>query len=141
MERPAGWLTAPGIVPLFLSVGLGIMAALIGITAIRRGTLTREAVRRLRPSDSAGGLRFAVLVGAIAAFYFGLLAFLPFEVACFLFLLFVFHMLWTDAPLWKQAATAAAMSLILVASFQTVFDIPLPGENNLLEMLQFRLRR
>jgi len=39
MERPEGWGTAPGLLPLFLGSTLCIMSAVILISSIRRGGL------------------------------------------------------------------------------------------------------
>jgi hypothetical protein len=140
MDRPKDWATAPGIVPLFLSVGLAGMSATIACGAIRRGALRSIWFRALSARERAIGFSFAGASLLIALFFFVFLNFLPFEIACSLYLYLMFQMFWREGRWWQQMLTAVLLSLLFVFCFHTVFDLPLPGTNNLLEGLKLNLR-
>jgi hypothetical protein len=139
MERPARWYTAPGLVPLLLSLGLSVMAFILLTGAVRRGALASSSIRKATRLP-AQALRYAAAVGGIGCFYFLLLRFLPFELACFVYLLGMFRVFWPEATWVRQVLAALGLALTFVVGFQLGFDIPLPGHNNLLEQLLFRLR-
>lgn len=146
MERPEGWGTAPGLLPLFLGSTLFIMSGIILLGSIRRGGL-RLLLAAGGKGEGAGFSRFIranwrplVVIAAVAVFYFGLLRFLPFEISTIAFFIFMTGLYWTDANWKKRLAVSIAVPLVISVIFQAGFGIPLPGEGNLIEILVYSLR-
>lgn len=144
MERPGDtWQTAPGLLPLILSASLCVMAGVVVVSSIRDGGLS--ALAGLRKNAAADAIRdswrLLVAILAVAVFYFGLLRFLPFEVAAILFFAFMTRIFWAEAGWPKRIAVSIAIPIVIAAIFQAGFGIPLPGEDNLVERLVFAIGR
>ena len=140
LDRPAHWFTAPGIVPLFVSASLAVMSAAIAIGTVRRGALrSRMAIDR-QPRNIGQAIQFLFATAATGIFFFVLLRYLPFELACSIFFFFMFRMFWRGATWLRHAIAAVATSWALVLAFQLLLDVPLPGKNNILDAIFFQLR-
>jgi hypothetical protein len=146
MERPRGWLSAPGLLPLFLGVGLFVMAAFIAGAAIGRGAFSPRG-----RGTNEGGIpqwfkmsisrRVLLAAGVIALYFFGLLEFLPFEAATVIYFLLATAIFWPGSS-WRQRATLAiGLTAASAISFRLFFSVLLPGEGDLLGNLLFWLRR
>jgi hypothetical protein len=140
LDRPGHWFTAPGIVPLFVSAGLVVMSAAIAVDTVRRGALGSRATIGFRFGDISQAVRFLFATVATGVFYFVLLRYLPFEIACAIFLFVMFRMFWRGATWLRQALAAIATSCAMVLGFQLLLDVPIPGENNILDAILFQLR-
>lgn len=131
---PEGWQTAPGMLPIVLGVSLFVMSGLLLVKALRAGAW------RVRLHEEAGdsGLRRAgTAILVVGVYYFGLLALLPFEVASSLFLLAMFWVYWPEGGWMPRVATAIGLPILITLSFQGGFQLPLPGQGNLVLLAQY----
>lgn len=131
---PEGWQTAPGMLPIILGITLFIMAGLLLAKAIRAGALR---VRLHEEVDDSGLKRAGTALLLVGIYYFGLLAFLPFEVASTLFLLAMFWFFWPASSWTPRIATAVGLPILITLAFQGGFELPLPGEGNLVLLAQY----
>jgi hypothetical protein len=131
---PEGWQTAPGMLPVILGVSLFIMAGLLLMKAVRAGALRVSLADEL-PQSSLTRAGAAVFV--VGIYYFVLLAYLPFEVASSIFLLAMFWIYWPHGGLAPRIATAIGLPVLITLSFQGGFEIPLPGQGNLILLAQY----
>lgn len=134
VPQPEGWHTAPGMLPVVLGFSLFAMALVLLIKALRAGALRVSLAAEGGDSSLARVARALLIIGV---FYFGLLAFLPFEVAAALFLLAMLWQYWPQGPLWGKLAIAAGIPVLVTLSFQGMFSIPLPGQGNLVLLAQY----
>ncbi len=134
IPRPEGWLTAPAVLPLFLSGSLFIMAAIITLDTIKQGAL-RALFDVAGAADDGNRPLWRILfaMSATGLFYFGLLEFLKFEIAAFIFLFAMMRMYWPDGSFRMRLAIALFLPFLLSGVFQGVFGIPLPGHGNLMQ--------
>lgn len=144
MERPRGWLSAPGLLPLLLSGMLIVMFSVIAGRAVRRGAL--EEIGRITRPHSLGGWfreerrrRVILAAGVIALYYFGLLGFLPFEAATVLFFLIIFSIFWAGASWARRLVVSIGLTVAFAAGFRGFFRIILPGQGDLLGAFLFWL--
>lgn len=131
---PEGWQTAPGMLPIILGISLFGMASLLLLKAIRAGAL------RVNIHDEADDSRLAragIAVLFVGVYYFGLLAYLPFEVASGLFLLAMYWMFWPDSGWRIRFAVAVGLPVLITLCFQGGFELPLPGQGNLVLLAQY----
>lgn len=147
MERPEGWETAPGLMPLFLSASLFVMSGIIFIASLKKGGLKallgslnidQSDERKTGFLKSSG--RGLIAMAAVGIFYFILLRFLPFEIAAVIFFLVMTQVYWSDASLTKRIVVSVCLPVIIAVVFQGGFGIPLPGEGNLIEIIVYNLR-
>jgi hypothetical protein len=131
---PEGWQTAPGMLPIILGISLFIMSGLLLVKAIRAGAWR---VRLTHGADESSLMRAGIAILLIGVYYFGLLAFLPFEVASSIFLLAMFWTYWPEGRLAPRLATAIGLPIAITLCFQGGFQIPLPGEGNLILLGQY----
>jgi hypothetical protein len=134
IPQPEGWQTAPAMLPILLGSTLFIMAAVLLVKAIRGGALRVRMVDEVGDSSLARAGLAIVIVGV---FYFGLLEFLPFEVAAILFLFTMLWLYWPDGKLWVRAAIAVGLPILITLCFAAGFGLPLPGEGNLALAVQY----
>jgi Tripartite tricarboxylate transporter TctB family len=133
---PEGWQTAPGMLPIILGVSLFIMSGLLLVKAIRAGALR---VRLIHEMGESSLTRAGIALLLVGIYYFVLLEFLPFEVASSLYLLAMFWTFWPEGGLVPRLATAIGLPIAITLCFQGVFQIPLPGEGNLILLGQYLL--
>ncbi len=131
---PEGWQTAPGMLPIILGVSLFIMAGMLLVKAIRAGALR---VRLTHESDNSSVERAGIAIVFVGIYYFGLLALLPFEVASGIFLLAMYWVYWPGSGWTPRLATAVGMPILITLCFQGGFQIPLPGQGNLILLAQY----
>ena len=131
---PEGWQTAPGMLPTILGVSLFIMAALLLVKAVRAGALRIHFTHEMSESSLK---RAGIAILVIGTYYFVLLAFLPFEVASSLFLLAMFWAFWPDGGWTPRLVTAIGLPILITLCFQGGFEIPLPGQGNLVLFVQY----
>ncbi len=141
IPAPEGWQTAPGMLPMFLGGTLLIMAIIISVDAIQAGAWASLKKSLSRGRDTTMNeqpvWRMALAAGIVAVFYFGLLRFLYFEVAAFLFLLAMTHIFWTDSKFWHRLLVAVLLPFVISICFHGIFGIPLPGESNIVQDAMF----
>jgi len=131
MPRPAGWHSAPGLVPLVIGLWLAVMAAVLVAGGLRRGgwVQLRAATARWRgPGRDAPRTTWQAgfTLTALVAYIYLLLPRLPFEAATFLYLAVTMGVLWRRRPLavaLAAAGAAVAFSLVFSRFLRTV----LPG--------------
>jgi hypothetical protein len=131
---PEGWQTAPGMLPIILGVSLFIMSGMLLVKAIRAGALR---VRQIHDAHDSSLARASIAILLVGVYYFGLLAFLPFEIASSVFLLAMFWIYWPEGTLAPRLATAIGLPIFITLCFQGGFQIPLPGEGNLILLGQY----
>ncbi len=131
---PEGWQTAPGMLPIILGISLFIMAGMLLVKAIRAGALR---VRLAHGADESSLARAGIAVLLVGIYYFALLAFLPFEVASSIYLLAMFWIFWPEGGLAPRLTTAIGLPVLITLTFQGGFQIPLPGEGNLVLLAQY----
>jgi hypothetical protein len=131
---PEGWQTAPGMLPTILGISLFIMSSLLLVSAIRAGGLRVRLTHKMDES-SLGRAGIAILL--VGVYYFGLLAFLPFEAASSIFLLAMFWTYWPAGGWTPRLATAIGLPILITLCFQGGFQIPLPGQGNLILLAQY----
>lgn len=146
LERPSGWNTAPGLLPLIISALLFAMAVSMVVGGVRgdrhkrlfHGTRhsgssgTAEVLNAIRPTLTA--------MAMVALFYFGLLAILWFEAAAFGFLFAMTHLFWPGSTLRRRLAFSTAAPFLFVLVFQLLFNFSLPGVGTLTEFVLFEFR-
>ncbi len=81
--------------------------------------------------------RAGLAVLLVGVYYFGLLAFLPFEVASTIFLLAMYWAFWPAGGWAPRLATAVGLPILITLCFQGGFQLPLPGEGNLVLLAQY----
>lgn len=146
LETPAGWHTAPGLFPLSLSTLLLAMALTLIGSGVRAGGLGKLLQRMSNNLFSGVAAWFGshrrtlAAMTMVAAFYFGLLAFLWFEVASTAFLFAMACFFWAGSTLGQRLALAAVTPFVFVLAFQVGFDLGLPGNGTLTELILFKLR-
>ncbi len=134
LPDPEGWQTAPGMLPVLLGSSLFVMAAILLVKAIKAGAL------RVRLADEFGDshlARAALAFVFIGVFYFGLLAYLPFEVSAALFLFGMLWLFWPEGKMWIRVTVAVGMPILLTLAFAGVFQLPMPGQGNLVMGVQY----
>ncbi len=139
MERPGGWATAPGLVPLVASVALGLLSLAICVRAAV--AVTRAPVATGSRGNVFRGWRIAAGVAITAAFYFVLLRIMPFEPAATLFLLAITGLFRDRALLRRRVAVSALSPLVVAALLGSMFGVPLPGTGSLVESAFYLLAR
>jgi len=131
---PERWQTAPGMLPTILGISLFIMSAMLLAKAIRGGALRVRFVEEVQDSSLARAGTTFLIVGI---YYFGLLALLPFEVASSVFLLAMFWLYWRDGSTAVRVATAIGLPIFITLTFKAAFEIPLPGQGDLVLLTQY----
>jgi hypothetical protein len=134
LPDPEGWQTAPGMLPVLLGGSLFVMAAVLLAKAIRAGALRVSLVEEFGDSHLARATLAFVFIGV---FYFGLLSYLPFEVSATLFLFGMFWLFWPEGKIWVRVVVAIGMPILLTLAFAGVFQLPLPGQGNLVLAAQY----
>lgn len=137
---PGGLRTAPGVLPFLTAASLGVMAILLGLSALNRhraGVVTDPTNARNGTEDR----RVAVLALTVALYIamlqvlsfqvFFSLAGVPFVLSAFepvttIALATIIHVSWRG-PLWITALVSVGWALALSLVFQKLFLIPLPG--------------
>lgn len=134
LPHPEGWLTAPAMLPLFLSGSLFIMAAVITLDTVRQGALrVLFVVNRTADDPNRPLWRILFAMTATGVFYFGLLRWLKFEIAAFIFLFAMMRMYWPEGRFGIRLAIALLLPFLMSGMFQGLFGIPLPGDGNLMQ--------
>ncbi len=134
LPYPDGWQTAPGMLPVLLGISLFIMSAVLLVKAIKSDALHVGLAAEFGDSSPTRvGLAFL----CIGIFYFGLLAFLPFEPAAFLFMFAMLWLFWPEGKLLIRTAIAVALPLFITLCFAAGFGLPLPGQGNLVLAAQY----
>lgn len=131
---PEGWQTAPGMLPIILGVSLFVMASMLLVKALRSGALRVRMHDELSESSLKRAGTAVLLVGV---FFFGLLAFLPFELASTIFLLAMYWAFWPSGSWMPRVATAVGLPILITLCFQGGFGLPLPGQGNLILLAQY----
>ncbi len=134
LPDPEGWQTAPGMLPVLLGGSLFTMSAILLVKAIRAGALRVSLAEEMGDSHMA---RAVLAFACIGVFYFVLLAFLPFEVAAALFLFGMLWLFWPEGKMWIRVTVAIGMPILLTLAFAGVFQLPLPGQGNLVLWIQY----
>ncbi len=140
IPHPEGWQTAPGMLPMILGGSLFIMAAIITIDTVRQGALRNlfGAVEKRRIDESENSTRGVITaIAGVAIFYFGLLQFLPFEIAAVIFLAAMTQVFWTESSLKQRLLISLVVPFAISIGFQGVFGIPLPGDQSVVQIVTY----
>lgn len=142
IPAPEGWQTAPGMLPMLIGGSLFIMSVVITLDVLKRGgwsSMLSFLRREGGPSEAPLWRTVTAGVG-VAVFYFGLLRILPFEIAAFIFLAFMFQMFWKKSTLVQRLLVAVIMPFVITGSFKGAFGIPLPGDGSIVETVMYMLK-
>jgi hypothetical protein len=134
LPDPEGWQTAPGMLPVLLGGSLFLMSAILLFKAIRAGALRVSVTEEMGDSHLARAVLAFVCIGV---FYFVLLAYLPFEIAATLFLFVMLWLFWPEGKMWIRVTVAIGMPILLTLAFAGVFELPMPGQGNLVTGVQY----
>jgi len=134
IPQPEGWQTAPGMLAILLGSSLFVMALVLLTRAIRNGALSQRDSDNQTDSSFS---RVAIALVCIGIFYFGLLAYLPFEPAAIVFLLAMTWIFWPEGKLWIKVTVAVCLPIFISLAFRGGFGIPLPGQGNLVLFAQY----
>jgi len=132
LERPKGWLTAPGLFPLIIFSSLGCMGLFLLIHAIKGPNL-----KLLK--DRLGTLKFdpailknifknktVILIIIFFTYYIILSRILPFELSTFIYLFAIFKIFWKK-PIHIIFISAFIGTMTFSLVFERVFKVMLPG--------------
>lgn len=143
LERPAGWSTAPGLLPFIISALLCALAITMIVGSLRGKGRSSMFKRPRTDGILAAAKMFSTfrptltVMAIVAVFFFGLLEFLWFEIAAFGFLYAMTHMFWPGSTRLHRLAFASVTPLAFVLVFQLLFDFSLPGAGTLTEFALF----
>ena len=137
---PGDVRTAPGLLPFLTTASLGVMAVMLGVSALvrhRAGVVMHPEEARDAKTD-----RRAVLLGGAVFVYIAALQTLAFQLYFSVFgadfvlsafepvttiaLAAIIHASWRG-PLWITALISVLWAFALSIVFQKLFQIPLPG--------------
>jgi hypothetical protein len=127
--------TAPGLVPSFYAVIIGLLGLWLAVRSIRAGALAQASARGERRETGNSNLRFAVTAGLGVLFVVGLIGRMPFWLAATIFVtLFVAAFEWRPGVAAKarvrQGATALLIGLgtgiLVTLVFERIFLVRLP---------------
>src|SRR3954462_2914544 len=95
--------TAPGLVPSFYAVVIGLLSIWLGARALRAGALAPGSADHARPDGGNSNARFALAAGHGVLFIVGLIGRMPFWIAAAIFVtLFVAAFEWRPR-VWPEA--------------------------------------
>ena len=137
---PGSLRTAPGLLPFLTAASLGVMAIMLGLSALNRrraGAVTDPADARDNSEDRRVALLALTVALYIAALqvlafqvYFSIVGvpfvFSAFEPVTIIALATIIHVSWRG-PLWITVMVSTGWTLALSVVFQKLFLIPLPG--------------
>ena len=131
MPRPAGWHSAPGLLPFLLGSWLTAMSAVLLVGSVKRGggAQLRRAVRQIRQDVTVRAdrvWRMAFMLAGVAVYVYLLLPRLYFEIATFVYLATTMRVLWRREPL-KIALVAGGVAVALTLLFSRFLRTLLPG--------------
>lgn len=129
MPRPGGWSSAPGLLPLFISVTMFWMAVALLVSSIKKGGLL--AIRKYSKEASfvrflTGNRRALSVMAGTGVYIFVLLNVMPFEPASTLYLGSIFYLFWKGKLVWK-IVSSLTVPLVISLLFRTTFDLIIPG--------------
>lgn len=135
-DRGGDPFTAPGIVPGFHAVVIGLLSLVLGVRAVLRGALRPDGgpPPDWRVVEGASTARLAVAAALGIALVFGLIGRVPFWLAAALFVAaFIILFEWPLTPKEKRArriaegiALGLATGVLVTLVFERVFLVRLP---------------
>jgi len=139
MPRESGWDTAPGLVPLILSLSLFMMAFGLMVSSIKRDVFAQFAEQKgskfLTRLFADTSKRKTACIIAITTGYITLLVDrVPFEVSGFIFLFVALQLCWKKGSLKRKLVVSILVPVVLTIIFRMFFNIFLPG-GTLLELI------
>ena len=139
LPRESGWDTAPGLVPLILSISLFMMACGLMVSSIKRDAFAQFAEQRgseiLTRVFGDVPARKTVCIIALTTGYITLLVDrVPFEISGFIFLFIALQMCWKKGSLKRKLVVSILVPVVLTIIFRIFFNIFLPG-GTLLELV------
>lgn len=129
MPRPGGWSSAPGLLPLFISVTMFWMAVALLVSAVKRGGISAVGkwLREIKfiPFLAGNKRPISIIVGA-GIYIFILLNIMPFEPASALYLGGIFYLFWRGKLIWMTIISLVAPFFVSFM-FKGIFNLLLPG--------------
>jgi len=136
MPRPEGWITAPGLFPLFLSVSTFFMALSLFASSLRNEGLS-QLIAKLRgfsinqfTSERVKAKRTLWIIISIAFYIFVLIERIPFELATFIYLAPTLYVFWREGGWLKIILISIAVPLFMCNIFRVFFGTFMPGDYN-----------
>lgn len=123
------FLTSPALMPMILGIALMLFSLILLARALRRAPV-RDTLSALKASAGAffrSDLVHRTLLGLVwmGVYVYGLLKYLPFAAASFIFLVVIMLLLRSAKP-WKVPVISAITVVAVVLLFQGVFHVRLP---------------
>jgi hypothetical protein len=134
-EQGGQLYTAPGLVPSFYAVTIGLLGGWLAVRSLRAGALTPAGVPGEQRETGNSNLRFALTAGLGLLFVLGLIGRMPFWLAAAIFVtLFVAAFEWRPGTAAqtraRQLATALLIGLgtgvLVTVVFERIFLVRLP---------------
>lgn len=134
MPRPGGWSSAPGLVPLFLSICTFFMGLGLLISSLRNKGISQLVTkyRAFSPSQSIidTKVKRSLWIILLTAFYFFvLLGRIPFEFASFIYLASTLYIFWRKGGWLKIILISALLPFVMSGLFRVVFIVFMPGDS------------
>ena len=134
MPRPAGWQSAPGLIPLLFAGSLFIMGLGLFISALKRKgfSILIQMLTGLSAGEFMGDVRTKRTLWIIlfaGTYIFILTGQLPFEVAGSIFLLSTFAVFWKKGGWLKIILISLIIPLFFGFVIRVLFSNLLPGDS------------
>ena len=119
--------TLPGVFPLIIGTLILLGSIKVLIHALKTGAQmkTFSLIRIINGIGKRDSLVFFIIIACMIVYVFFLIQFLPFEIATFIFILFLL-LIFKATVLWKAILISAVFSLIVVYFFAVVVRTPFP---------------
>jgi len=134
MPKPAGWGSAPGLIPLFLSVSTLFMSLGLLVSSIKNHGLSQLAQKcrgfSLSQYLSGTETKRSVLIILLTGFYLLiLLDRVPFELAGFIYLASTFYVFWRKGGWRKIILISFIVPFSAGGIFRVIFQTIVPGDS------------
>jgi hypothetical protein len=132
MPRPGGWSSAPGLIPLFLSICTFFMSLSLLISSIKnQGSsqwITKFRGFSLSRYINSTETKRSLWIILLTAFYlFVLLGRIPFELGSCIYLISVFYIFWRKGGWRKIILISTLVPFATGGIFRIIFLIFVPG--------------
>ena len=120
-----GVLMSPGFVPLITGLALLLLGLILDIRAIRAGGLGQVGILAKQIIQDEESRRFLWVTGFIALYIVGLVGWVPFILATFIFHLAIFTYL-KIGPWWKIGLFTVICTALVSVILPELFGMPVP---------------
>ncbi len=140
MERPRGWASAPGLLPVIVGGTLFIMCFFLLISTLKEKKefgSSGSKLRRYLCDVYQGNKKALQIIGLVAIYYFLLIKFLPFELATAIYIFVSLFQFWEEGSLAKKIIISIVIPVLLTYIMREAFYLHMPG-NTILDYILYR---